>query len=104
MQFAITEYAVVIELSAKFEGLGGLNSLAFVQPTADLEDFVNHCRSPSYGHTGMKRYYELVSGPMSNALGTAIAGWEQMSFHSGYAVGTVLEVVNDSLRGTPEIT
>jgi hypothetical protein len=98
------EYAVVVELSAKFDGLGGLDALAFVQPTADWETFINHCRSPSYGHKGMNRYFEVVYGPMSNALGTAIAGWEQMSFHSGYAVSTVLEVVNDSLRGTPVIT
>lgn len=97
------EYAVVVEVSARLDGLGGLDALSFVQPTADWSDFVNHCRSPSHGHKGYNRYYESVYGPMSNALGTAIAGWEQTSFHSVYAVSTVLNVENANRRGTPMI-
>jgi hypothetical protein len=97
------EYAVVIELSAKFDGLGGLDALAFVQPTQDWDDFVNHCRSPSNGHKGFGRFYEAVYGPVSNALGTAIPEWEQMSFHSAYATRTVLDVKNANRRGGPKL-
>src|SRR4051794_15662408 len=97
------EFAAVVELSAKFEGLGGLDTLAFVEPTQDWVDFVDHCRSPSHGHKGFGKYYEAVYGPYANALGTAIAGWEQASFHSVYAVGTVLNVENANVRGIPTI-
>jgi hypothetical protein len=96
------EYAVVVELTAFLDGLGALDTLAFVQPTPDWVAFVSHCRLPSNGHKGFGRFYEAVYGPVATALGTAIEGWEQMSFHSPFAVSSsILTVVNDNHRGTP---
>src|SRR5438874_1736486 len=52
------EYAVVVEFSAQLDGIGGLDTLAFVQPTQDWVEFIAHCRSPSFGHKGFHRFYE----------------------------------------------
>lgn len=76
------ENAVVVEFSVQLDGLGGLDTLAFVQPTTDWIEFVNHCRVPSYGHKGLGRFYDAVYGPVSATLSVAVAREEQLSFHS----------------------
>lgn len=98
------EYAVVIELSAHPDGLGALDTLAFVQPTVGWCDFVTHCRSPSNGHKGIGKFFEAVYGPVSTPFGTAIAGWEQISFHSVYAVSpSILTIENADRTGNPKL-
>jgi hypothetical protein len=96
------ESAVVAEFSVQFDGLGGLDTLAFVQPTPDWLDFVNHCRMPSYGHKGYANFYDAVYGPVSGTIGLALPDEEQLSFHSVYAI-SLLTIQNADRRGTPTL-
>ena len=74
------------------------------QPTSTWSDFVNYCRSPSNGHKGFGRFFEAVYGPVSTPFGTAIAGWEQVSFHSVYAVSaSILTIENADRVGNPKL-
>jgi hypothetical protein len=93
------ENAVVIELSALADGLCALRTLAFVEPTSGWRDFVTHCRSPSHGHTAFGKFYEAVYGPVSAfPAGTPVAGWEQVSFHSDYAVSRSILTIENAAR------
>src|SRR5690242_17840440 len=49
------EAAAIVEFLVDRNGLGRLDTLAFVQPTDDWLDFVRHCRIPNRNH-------KLISG------------------------------------------
>ena len=78
--------AAMVEFSVHLDALASLESLAFVQPTPDWVEFVNHCRSPSDGHRGLNVFYDVVYGPVSNQRAESISHHEQLSFHSDYAI------------------
>jgi Protein of unknown function (DUF3990) len=80
------ERAAVVEASVDLDTLGRLDTLAFVQPTPDWQDFVSHCRLPSFGHKGPGNYYQVVYGPMSGTVGGVVPDWEQLSVHTDDAV------------------
>jgi len=72
--------AAIVEFSIYLDALASLESLAFVQPTPDWAEFVNHCRSPTGGHRGLNVFYDVVYGPVSNQRGESISHHEQLSF------------------------
>jgi hypothetical protein len=76
------ECAVVIEFIVALDALRKMESLAFVQPTPDYEDFVRHCREGRDGHYGAGQFYDVIYGPVSGMPGVVISGSEQISFHT----------------------
>jgi hypothetical protein len=105
--FPDPQHAAVLEFSIVLDALGGLDTLAFVQPTDDWHDFVTYCRTssvPSRAHKAHVRFYDVVYGPV-RAVGAdnAVPGWEQLSFHTDFPVSTLLKLGNPIRRGSPEI-
>jgi hypothetical protein len=92
--------AAVVEIFVDLDMLGRMDTLAFVQPTPDWQDFVSHCRIPSCGHKGFGNYYQAVYGPSSATVGGAIPDWEQLSIHTDDAV-KLLSVVSTPRCGGP---
>lgn len=88
------EYAAVIEFRVGRDSLGRLDTLAFVQPTADWLEFVLHSRLPSYGHKSPGNDYDVVFGPMfaDDGTGSAVPEREQISFHTPAATGVLVPV------------
>jgi len=80
--------AAVVELLIDLDDLGGLDTLAFVQPTTDWSDFVTYCRCGVTSHRpGLQSgFYDVVYGPVSTSRGTAFRDYEQLSFHTKRAV------------------
>jgi Protein of unknown function (DUF3990) len=100
------QHAAVLEFSIVLDALGGLDTLAFVQPTDDWLAFITYCRTPSIpsrAHKSRVRFYDAVYGPVWAVGADAVGGWEQLSFHTDYPVSTLLKLQNPIRRGSPEI-
>jgi Protein of unknown function (DUF3990) len=94
------ERAAVVEVFVDYNVLGGMDTLAFVQPTPDWKEFISHCRLPSCGHKGFGNYYQVVYGPPSATVDGIIPDCEQLSVHTDYAA-TLLSVVPTLRYGGP---
>jgi len=97
------EGAAVVEFSVSRDGLGRLDTLVFIQPSADWLNFVRHCRIPNRNHKLIPgSYYDVVYGPLS-VVGSnqAVPDSEQISFHTNAAIS--LLQVNGVRQGGPTL-
>lgn len=80
--------ASVVELWINLDTVGGLDTLALVQPEPDWTDFVTYCRHGINSHrpNAPNRFYDVGYGPVSTFQGTAFSDYEQLSFHTKKAV------------------
>ena len=82
--------------------LGRLDTLVFVSPDPEWQDFVHYCRSTFNGHQGPGIYYDVVHGPVSTVTnGFLSLRLEQLSFHSVRAINGL--VLTGTRRGTPTL-
>lgn len=79
------EYAAIVEFRIDLSALADLQTLAFVEPTADWRSFTQHCRRTGLSHKPNNNYYQAVYGPVASNRGM-IPYYEQISFHDSYAV------------------
>jgi hypothetical protein len=96
------ERAAIVEVSIDYDALGRMDTLAFVQPTPDWQEFVSHCRLPSFGHRGVGNYYQVVYGPMSATVGGIVPDGEQLSVHTDDAA-RLLNIVPTPRFGGPTL-
>jgi hypothetical protein len=95
--FADPVCAAIVEFTIVLDGLGGLDNLAFVQPTSDWLEFVRFCRAGALAHKASGKCYDVVYGPCWASGAGAIPDWEQLSLHSDYGVS--LLQLQDIRRG-----
>jgi hypothetical protein len=89
-----------VEVFVDLDKLGQMDTLAFVQPTQDWQEFVSYCRLPSCGHKGRGIYYQVVYGPSSATVGGVVPDAEQLSIHTDEAIKS-LTVVPTPRYGGP---
>jgi hypothetical protein len=92
--------AAVIEFTIDRNVLGRLDTLAFVLPDSEWQEFVAHCRSGTGGHKGKGIYYQTVYGPIS-IFTDEWWKYEQLSFHSNPAAGVLS--IKDVRVGRPRL-
>ena len=93
--------AAVIQYTIDRNYLGSLDTLVFVCPDSEWQDFINYCRTNFNGHKGPGIYYDAVHGPVSTALNESAYRLEQLSFHSPHAISLLNRV--GVHRGTPSL-
>jgi hypothetical protein len=93
--------AAVIHYSIDRNDLGQLDTLVFVSPDQEWQDFVKHCRTTMNGHKGPGVYYDVVHGPVSTVTNESALRLEQLSFHSISAISALNRI--GVRRGTPRL-
>jgi len=94
--------SAVVHFSINRNDLGDLDTLVFVSPDAEWQEFVSHCRQTLNGHKGNPgNYYDVVHGPVSTVTNESALRLEQLSFHSARAINmlTLMSV----RRGNPTL-
>jgi hypothetical protein len=87
--------AALVEMEIHLDALAALETLAFVQPTADWRSFTAYCRKTGTSHKPNNNYYRVVYGPVGSSRG-ALRSLEQMSFHDDYSISLLRIVKVDS--------
>jgi hypothetical protein len=93
--------AAVIHYNVDRNDLGQLDTLVFVSPDSEWQDFVKHCRHTMDGHRGPGLYYAAVHGPVSTATNESTLRLEQLSFHSVHAISALSRI--SVRRGNPRL-
>jgi hypothetical protein len=94
--------AAVIHYTIDRTELGQLDTLVFVSPDAEWQEFVNHCRYSMNGHKGSPGfYYEAVHGPVSTVTNESALRLEQLSLHSMRAINKLVRI--GVRRGKPTL-
>lgn len=93
--------AAVVEFEIDRTLLGAMNSLVFLRPTQEWEDFVLFCRADGTNHAHRNTFYDVVYGPVSVPGGTAKPNHDQISFHSQGAVSMLMS--RSVTYGSPRI-
>jgi hypothetical protein len=96
------KHAAVIKFTIDRNLPADTSILAFVGPTNDWVELVDHCLKGGVHKPRSNTYYDVVFGPLRDTRLTALPRpYEQTSFH-GTAILRML-ILDDVFRGTPHL-